>query len=196
MEEKRFFTAKNVTILGVLTAIIDVLQIFGSYFRIGTISLSFVLVPIVIGGILTGVIGGTILGFIFGVITLVMGIVGADQFTFILFSDHPFLTILTCVIKGSAAGFMSGFVYKLLKDKNLTLSTFAASAVAPIVNTGLFIVGAFCMADTLNSNFVAENSNVVYFIFIGCAGINFLIELAINLVLAPSVCKIIKAVKR
>lgn len=196
MEEKSFFTAKNVTILGVLTAIIVVLQIFGSYFRIGTISLSFVLVPIVIGGIMTGVIGGTILGFIFGVITLVMGIVGADQFTFILFSDHPFLTILTCVIKGSAAGFMSGFVYKLLKDKNLTLSTFAASAVAPIVNTGLFIVGAFCMADTLNSNFVAENSNVVYFIFIGCAGINFLIELAINLVLAPSVCKIIKAVKR
>lgn len=196
MEEKSFFTAKNITILGVLTAIIVVLQIFGSYFRIGTISLSFVLVPIVIGGILTGVIGGTILGFIFGVITLVMGIVGADQFTFILFSDHPFLTILTCVIKGSAAGFMSGFVYKLLKDKNLTLSTFAASAVAPIVNTGLFIVGAFCMADTLNSNFVAENSNVVYFIFIGCAGINFLIELAINLVLAPSVCKIIKAVKR
>lgn len=196
MEEKSFFTAKNVTILGVLTAIIVVLQIFGSYFRIGTISLSFVLVPIVIGGILTGVIGGTILGFIFGVITLVMGIVGADQFTFILFSDHPFLTILTCVIKGSAAGFMSGFVYKLLKDKNLTLSTFAASAVAPIVNTGLFIVGAFCMADTLNSNFVTENSNVVYFIFIGCAGINFLIELAINLVLAPSVCKIIKAVKR
>lgn len=196
MEEKSFFTAKNVTILGVLTAIIVVLQIFGSYFRIGTISLSFVLVPIVIGGILTGVIGGTILGFIFGVITLVMGVVGADQFTFILFSDHPFLTILTCVIKGSAAGFMSGFVYKLLKDKNLTLSTFVASAVAPIVNTGLFIVGAFCMADTLNSNFVAENSNVVYFIFIGCAGINFLIELAINLVLAPSVCKIIKAVKR
>ena len=196
MEEKNFFTAKNVTILGVLTAIIVVLQIFGSYFRIGTISLSFVLVPIVIGGILTGVIGGTILGFIFGVITLVMGVVGADQFTFILFSDHPFLTILTCVIKGSAAGFMSGFVYKLLKDKNLTLSTFAASAVAPIVNTGLFIVGAFCMADTLNSNFVAGNSNVVYFIFIGCAGINFLIELAINLVLAPSVCKIIKAVKR
>lgn len=196
MEEKSFFTAKNVTILGVLTAIIVVLQIFGSYFKIGTISLSFVLVPIVIGGILTGVIGGTILGFIFGVITLVMGIVGADQFTFILFSDHPFLTILTCVIKGSAAGFMSGFVYELLKDKNLTLSTFAASAVAPIVNTGLFIVGAFCMADTLNSNFVAENSNVVYFIFIGCAGINFLIELAINLVLAPSVCKIIKAVKR
>ena len=196
MEEKSFFTAKNVTILGVLTAIIVVLQIFGSYFKIGTISLSFVLVPIVIGGILTGIIGGTILGFIFGVITLVMGVVGADQFTFILFSDHPFLTILTCVIKGSAAGFMSGFVYKLLKDKNLTLSTFAASAVAPIVNTGLFIVGAFCMADTLNSNFVAENSNVVYFIFIGCAGINFLIELAINLVLAPSVCKIIKAVKR
>ena len=196
MEEKNFFTAKNITVLGVLTAIIVVLQIFGSYFKIGTISLSFVLVPIVLGGILTGVICGTILGFIFGVITLIMGVVGADQFTFILFSDHPFLTILTCIVKGSAAGFVSGLVYNLLKNKNLTLATFAASAIAPIVNTGLFIVGAFCMADTLNTNFVAENSNVVYFIFIGCAGINFLVELAINLILAPTVCKIIKVVKR
>lgn len=196
MEERSFFTAKNITILGVLTAIIVVLQIFGSYFKIGTISLSFVLVPIVIGGILTGVIGGAILGFVFGLTTLIMGVVGADQFTFVLFSDHPFLTILTCIVKGSAAGFMSGLVYKLLNAKNMAIATFAASAIAPIVNTGLFIVGAFCMADTLNANFIAENSNVVYFIFIGCAGINFLIELAINLFLAPSVCEIIKVVKR
>ena len=87
MEEKKgFFTSKNIAVLGILGAFVVILQIFGSYFRIGTVQLSFVLVPIVLGAILTGAYGGAILGFLFGAITLIMGIVGVDQFTFILFS--------------------------------------------------------------------------------------------------------------
>lgn len=88
--EKKFFTSRNLAILGVLSAFIVVLQVFGSYIAIGTVRLSFVLVPIVLGGIMTGVWGGAFLGLIFGVITLIMGVVGLDGFTFILFSDHPF----------------------------------------------------------------------------------------------------------
>ena len=95
--EKKFFTSKNLAILGILSAFIVVLQVFGSYIAIGTVRLSFVLVPIVLGGIMTGVWGGAFLGLIFGVITLIMGVVGLDGFTFILFSDHPFLTVATCL---------------------------------------------------------------------------------------------------
>lgn len=197
MEEKKFFTSKNVTMLGVLAAFVIVLQIFGSYFVIaGTVRLSFVLVPIVIGAILTGAVGGMILGFIFGVLTLIMGIVGADPFTFVLFSQHPVLTILTCVIKGTAAGLVSGLVYKFLLTKNKTAAVFTASAIAPIINTGLFILGALLMSDTLSAKFVPDGSTVIYFLIINCAGINFLIELGINLLLAPSVCRIINSVRK
>ena len=197
MEEKKgFFTSKNIAVLGILSAFVVILQIFGSYFRIGTVQLSFVLVPIVLGGILTGVYGGAILGFLFGVITLIMGIVGVDQFTFILFSDHPVLTILTCIVKATAAGALSGLVYGLISKKNKTAAVFSAAAIAPIVNTSLFIVGALFMSDTLNANFVQSGSSVIYFLIIGCAGVNFLVELAINLLLAPSIYRIIKVVKK
>lgn len=195
MEEKKgFFTSKNIAVLGILGAFVVILQIFGSYFRIGTVQLSFVLVPIVLGAILTGVYGGAILGFLFGAITLIMGIVGVDQFTFILFSDHPVLTILTCIVKATAAGALAGIVYSLVSNK--TAAVFSAAAIAPVVNTSLFIVGALFMSDTLNANFVQSGTSVMYFLIIGCAGINFLVEFAINLLLAPSVYRIIKVVKK
>ena len=197
MEEKTsFFTSKNIAVLGILGAFVLVLQIFGSYFRIGTVQFSFVLVPIVLGAILTGAYGGAVLGFLFGVITLIMGIVGVDHFTFILFSDHPVLTILTCIVKATAAGFLSGLIYGLISKKNRTVAVFSAAAAAPIVNTSLFIVGALFMSDTLTANFVQSGTSVIYFLIIGCAGINFIVELAINLLLAPSIYRIIKVVKR
>lgn len=60
MEEKqKFFTSKNITFLGVLTALIIVLQVLGSNIVVfGTVRLSFVLVPIVLGAIMLGVRGG------------------------------------------------------------------------------------------------------------------------------------------
>ena len=193
--EKKFFTSRNLAILGVLSAFIVVLQVFGSYIAIGTVRLSFVLVPIVLGGIMTGVLGGAFLGLLFGVITLIMGVAGLDGFTFILFSDHPFLTAATCLVKGMAAGLVSAALYGEIVKLNKTAAVFTAAAAAPIVNTGLFIVGALFMADTLKANFV-QNTSVIYFLFIGCAGVNFLIELAINLLLSPVLLRVIKIVRK
>ena len=139
MEEKsKFFTSENIAVLGILAAFVVVLQIFGSYFKIGAVQFSFVLVPIVLGSILTGAIGGAILGFLFGLITLIMGIVGVDQFTFILFSDHPFLTILTCIVKATAAGYLSGLIYSLVSKKNKTAAVFSAAAICIICLPGSF----------------------------------------------------------
>ena len=73
---------------------------------------------------------------------------------------------------------------------------FAAAAVAPITNTGLFILGALLMSDTLSANFVADGSTVLYFLVIVCAGVNFLFELALNLIVTPSISSVVQAVKK
>ena len=52
------------------------------------------------------------------------------------------------------------------------------------------------MSDTLTANFVQSGSSVMYFLIIGCAGVNFLVELAINLLFAPTIYRIIKVVKK
>jgi hypothetical protein len=46
------------------------------------------------------------------------------------------------------------------------------------------------MYKTLESNFVQEGSTVFYFLIIGCAGLNFIIELLINVVFAPALNKL------
>ena len=191
MKKNGFFSAKRITGIAVLLALVIVLQMLGGYFKIGATSLSFVLVPIVLGGILYGPYVGGFLGFAFGFITLMYGVTGADPFTAILFQEQPIATALLCLVKGTAAGLVSGFLYQMIAKKQKYVGVFAAAAAAPIVNTGLFIAGSLLfLKETLQTNFVAEGSTLVYFLFIGCAGINFLVELAINLIFAPTLYRL------
>lgn len=194
--EKKFFSAKNVATLAVLLALVVVLQLFGSYIRIGATPLSFVLVPIVLGAILLGPSAGAFLGFSFGLVVLICGIAGLDTFTAILFDDHPVITSLVCLVKGTAAGVFAGLLYRLVAKKSSYAGIFAASAIAPIANTGLFILGALLMSDTLSANFVADGSTVIYFLVIGCAGVNFLIELAINLICSPALYTVLRVASK
>lgn len=197
MEEKqKFFTSKNITFLGVLTALIIVLQVLGSNIVVfGTVRLSFVLVPIVLGAIMLGVRGGVFLGFVFGLITIIMGAVGADQFTYVLLNESPFLCVATCLVKAVCAGLISALTYKAVSVRNKTIALFVSAIVAPVVNTGLFILGALAMGNVLNDNFVANGETLIHFLIIGCAGINFLVELSINVVLAPALRVVLKAFK-
>ena len=175
--------------LAILTALVLVLQLLGSFVKNplpGGTSISLTLIPIVFGAMVLGPKGGAWLGFLFGSITYIMGVTGADAFTFILFSDHPLLTALVCFGKGVACGFVAGLVYKVLRNFNTVAATFVAAASAPIVNTGLFILGALTMSDTLNANFVADGSTVIYFLVIVCAGVNFIFEFILNIVVAPA----------
>jgi uncharacterized membrane protein len=197
MEKKTFFSTKRITGIAVLTALVIVLQTVLGAIRIGATSFSLVLIPIVLGGVIYGAWTGAFLGFVFGFITLMYGVVGADTFTAILFQNQPLETALLCLVKGTAAGFVSGMVYKAFSNKNELVAIFLAAAAAPIINTGLFIGGSLLfLQKTLLVNFVESGSTVVYFLFIGCAGVNFLVELAVNLVAAPTLHRIIRILEK
>lgn len=200
MEQKggTFFSAKNISYFAVLLALVIVLQTCGGFFQIGGVSLSFVLVPIVLGGILLGWIAGGLLGFAFGFIVLMYGVSGAEPFTATLLANSPLMTVLICLVKGTAAGILPALLYRWLAKYNKLAAAIAAAVTAPVVNTGLFIVGCLMISGTIATNFTANGmmSEVVYFLFIGCAGSNFLIEFAINLVLAPAIHRVVLVVEK
>ena len=188
MKKSKFYSAKNIATLAVLLALVIVLQLVGTVIgNLGVTAPSLVLIPIVLGAVLLGPAGGAILGFAFGLVVVLAGIFGMDKFTFILFSDHPFLTVLLCRVKGTAAGVASGLIFKALRGKNENAAVITASLAAPIVNTGLFILGALLMSDTLKANFVADGQTVLYFLVIVCAGLNFIFEFIINAVASPAI---------
>lgn len=186
----------NLVVTAIFIAITAVLQLFASSITLGTVSFSIVLIPIVISGILVGPLGGFLTGLTFGVITMVGGITGGDIFTATLMQSGTrgfIITTLICLVKGSMAGLVSALVYKAIKDNNNFVAVVLASATAPIVNTGLFILGALTLSDILSATF-AQGSSVIYFLVIGCAGINFIIEFLVNMIFAPAIYQLIKAV--
>lgn len=183
--------------LAVLLAIVIVLQCFLGSIVIGATSFSVVLVPIVIGAILLGPGAGAFLGFAFGLVVLIRGITGQDGFTNMLFAAHPLFTAVICLGKGAAAGWVPGFLYKLLAKTNSFWASVAAAASAPVVNTGLFILGCLSLVyDTLEANLAALGADsVLIFLVIGCAGVNFLVEFGVNMVLSPAIYRIISVVR-
>lgn len=189
---------KKMTLLAVLTAIVFVFQLLGSFIHIGPTSVSLVLIPIVIGAIMTGPKGGAFLGFVFGAITFFAGVLGADGFTNVLFSAQPVETAVICFGKGILAGLCAGLVYRAFERKNAFAAAVLAAAAAPVVNTGLFILGGlFLVGKTLDANlanFGASGQTVVYFLVIGCAGLNFIAEFLVNLVVSPAIHTIVRAV--
>ena len=193
--------------LALLLALVIVLQMFGSFVKIGPLPMSFVLVPIVIGACLLGAKSGAFLGGAFGVITMIMGIAGIDAFSYLLFSANPVWFIVICLLKAIMAGAASGLVYralgKLFGEKHTYLKTVMASVTAPIVNTGIFVVGMllffFETMEGLPAMFpeaFGQFENAVSLVFLGLAGLNFVGEFLVNLVLSPAMVRIIDVVNK
>ena len=171
-----------------LAALVAVLQVLAYTVKFGPFNMSFVLVPVVIGGILLGPAVGGFLGGVFGAVVAIACVTGLDAGGFILFSANPFFCILLCLLKGIAAGYISALVYRILSSKmkfNM-LAAMCGTILAPVVNTGLFCIGmALLYYDTLVA--WAGGSGVIYFMFTGLIGVNFVIELLLNIILCPIV---------
>lgn len=185
--------------LGIFVALVLVIQLLGGAVKVGPISISLVLIPIAVGGILLGPLCGAVLGLTFGVATVIGGLTGADPFTATLLNSGAWgavFTTLLCLVKGTMAGFVSALIYKLLAPKSKVAAVLLAAVAAPVVNTGLFILGTLTVLNSLiTQNFVGSGSNIIYFVFIGCAGVNFLIELAVNVIFTPAIRRILTAVR-
>lgn len=184
---------KKLTGLALFTAIVVVLQIVGGYISsFLPVTISLVLVPIVVGAAVYGPKAGAYLGGVFGLVVLIYSITGVDKFSLLLWNAQPLYTAIICLGKGIFAGLAAGGVYSLVSKKNRTMGTILAAVVCPMINTGLFLLAMFFLFhDMLLS--MAGGTNVIYFLFIGLAGVNFLVELGINVVLCPIITRIISA---
>lgn len=177
-------STKKLVLGAALSAIVIVLQFMGAFIRFGTFSISLVLVPIVIGAAMCDWRIGAWLGFLFGVVVLVSG----DAALFLAINIPG--TVITVLVKGIACGLAAGLLYKALERFNRYVAVVAAAIVCPVVNTGVFLLGCVVFfMDTVTS--WASGANVFAFMIVSFVGLNFLVELAINMVLSPMIVRIL-----
>lgn len=188
---------KKLAGIGLFTAVVVVLQLLTSGLaRAGMFSITFVLVPIVVAAAVYDWKAGAWLGFVFSALAML--------------DAGPFLglnvlgTVVTVFAKGTLCGLVAGLVYKLLEKKNQIAAVITAAVVCPVVNTGIFFLGCcvFFLPGLRDwaTAFAAENNlgelNVFTYIFTVLIGGNFFIELAMNLVLAPVITRLIRIGKK
>lgn len=191
MNNKRTSIKTERLVLGaILTAIVVVLQVIAIVTRavLPIFSINLVLIPIVIGAAIGGVGVGAWLGFASGVAVLVSG----DAAAFL--SVNIFGTVLTVLLKGVLSGVAAAAVYKLLEKMNQYLAVLCAALVCPIVNTGVFILGCFTFfMDTVRAwGEGLGYTNAFVYVILGMVGINFIIELVLNVILSPVVVRLLK----
>lgn len=183
---KRYVNTQKIVLGAVLTAIVIILQLLGTFVRFGPFQVSLVLLPIVIGAATCGADISTWLGLVFGAVVLING--DATPFMQI----DPAGTIITVLLKGILCGLAAGLVYKLLEKKNKLLAVIIAAIVCPVTNTGIFIIGCYIFfLDTLKVWMGDQFTDVTAYIFLGLVGGNFLFELLTNIILSPLVVKLI-----
>ena len=193
-ERETMSLTRRLTTFAILTALVIVLQLWGSSIRIGIVSLNFVLIPIVLCGMLLGVLYGALIGLVVGFVTLICGITGFDSFTMILLGESPVLITAICLIKTTAAGAVSALIYKAMKNRQKYVGTFLSAAATPLVNTSIFILGMLCILDILKKNFINDGTSAIYFLFVNIVGLNFIFEFILNLLLAPALFRVIEVI--
>jgi len=186
--------------IALLSAIVVVIQLCFASVRIGPVTLAFSLVPIVLAGIFVGPSAGLIVGAVSGIVTFLQVLTSGDPFYTFLITTDPVATAFICLTKSTLAGWLSGLTYKglhKLSDAPVA-STVLSSVICPTVNTGIFCIGMlvfFTKALKIDPTYAIAAENIVYFVFIGLAGINYIFELFSTVIITPIISKALFSTK-
>ena len=192
MQNKRNGQAEKIALTALLTALVAILAYFGGFIKIGGLaSISLTLIPVVLGAALQGAWVGAWLGLVSGAV-------------FFLTADATFWfglsipgTVITVLLKGALSGLCAGLVYRLLAKKNRYLAVLAGAVVAPVVNTGIFLLGCLTFfMKTVTAGALADGMSVAGYLLVVFVGLNFVFELLANVILSPVILRLLNVRKK
>lgn len=188
---------KRMVGIALLMAMVIVLQFVGGMIPPigGTVSISLVLIPIVLGSAVYGPGAGALLGATFAVVTIINCITGTDAGGVMVFQASPVLCILVVAAKSILAGLAAGYVYKLLEKRNGYIAMLCAAIICPVVNTGVFVgCMALFFSDVLSA--WASGSDVLSYVLMSLILCNFVPEMLINVVFSPAGNNIVRVINK
>lgn len=182
MIRKKHDIVRRISVIGLLTALTAVLSMIK--IPILGVSVTLVLPVVVIGAALFGPWVGAWL-------TVIPNIIAFGE-AGIFLAESPVGCVITLLLKGILAGIAAGLVYKYLHDKSYIRAVTLSALVAPIVNSGVFLLGCYIFIWDKLIAVAAEAGYGIGMLVFGMVGINFVIEIIFNTVLCPTILRLIK----
>lgn len=179
-------------VFAALLAALIVLLTFFVTIPLGPLTITLNCLPVAIGAVLLGPVYGAGLGAVFGIASFIKTVTGGGgPLMTTLLGVNPFLTFVMCFVPRVICGWLPGLLFKAL-PKDSEPKRLASSAICCGLTTLLNTVGFlgfmwlfFRDVDQLSNKPIA---NFFLFIF-ALAGLNALVEFAINLVLGTAICR-------
>ena len=157
------------------------------YLRVGPVSITFLVIPVVIGGMTLGPVRGGFLGAVFGATSFAQCFMG-DLFGAALVSLSPMATAVACFVPRILIGVVAGLLFPALHKltRNNAVSFIVTSIAGTLTNTILFVgmvVGFFRSSYFGGSPF--------WTIFVGFFTFNVALELAVGVVVSAALSAVL-----
>ncbi len=124
-----------------LTAIIILMAItpLGYAIKVGSLSVTLLILPVAIGASASGAKSGAILGAAFGITSFIQCL-GADFLGTLAFNISPVLCFIMCIVTRTIAGTAAGLVSSAMKRSQMQVLRYILTAVtASLLNSILFL---------------------------------------------------------
>lgn len=131
----------RITLTAILMAIILLMAFTPvGYLKVGVVSITFLAIPVVVGGIVLGPLYGGLLGAVFGLTSFVQCF-GMDAFGTALMGLNPVATFVTCLVPRILIGVFAGLLYPVLRrlDRRGVWSAVVTAVVGSLTNTVFFV---------------------------------------------------------
>lgn len=157
------------------------------YLRVGPVSITFLVIPVVIGGMTLGPVRGGFLGAVFGATSFAQCFMG-DPFGAALVSLSPMATAVACFVPRILIGVVAGLLFPALHKltRNNAVSFIVTSVAGTLTNTVLFVgmvVGFFQGSYFGGSPF--------WTIFVSFFTFNVALELAVGVVVSAALSAVL-----
>lgn len=130
LNNRNFFTTGRIATIGLLFGIVLFLDLTKlGYISIGLMNLTLMHIPVIIGAIIEGPIVGMIIGLLFGISSMINQMMTPTPTYFIFM--NPVISIGVRVL----LGYVSGVVFKVLKNKNMAVASVASALLGTLTNT-------------------------------------------------------------
>lgn len=179
---------REITLTAILAAVILLMAFTPlGYLRIGPVSITFLVIPVVIGGMTLGPARGGFLGAVFGATSFAQCFMG-DPFGAALVALSPMATAVACFVPRILIGVVAGVLFPaLIKASRSHVLAFVGTAVAgTLTNTILFVgmvVGFFQGSYFGGSPF--------WTIFAGFFTVNVALELVVGVIVSAALSAVL-----
>ncbi|HCW52824.1 MAG TPA: ECF transporter S component [Clostridium sp.] len=130
--EKRILSIKQMTMIGMLSAISIFLGLTGlGFIPIPPVRATIMHIPVIIGAIVEGPIVGSLVGLVFGLFSMYQNFTAPGPTSFIFW--NPIIALVPRILIGITAYYIYTFLNNKIKNKSISIG--AAAICATLVNT-------------------------------------------------------------